>query len=422
MTAPTPPAPSTSAADGRGAFTPETRGAFGGFIGPRNLVALVHNAAPFLFDGSHPLSIAVPVAPAPHANDGARLHAHGAGPLGWWSTLRAHALVDAAEAPTPAQRTDYFALCLAAHFASVATYVPTDVDSKIRHALWFGDDPREELLARRAVALRLADWDVRPVSARIVEVEGGVSGHDGERLSVLCGGLLAFHALGDAANADAFEEAIDAELRREARAFGVLEGARGREKELLLLAASITHNAGDIMQAFTAKGARHVAPDVQHRYAGLARERFDRYGGVFGRAALLYRELLASEGHRNYPLREVKLLRASHELLLPLGPFLDDWGAKLARWPRWSAGQRAEVVGGLVLGCRKVAGQESYFRALAGFDAAHPGGLEARELAAHYPTAVRKHLADSEVRKKLAVRRESFESSYAKRARTLLGR
>ncbi|MBI5363675.1 MAG: hypothetical protein HZA53_10890 [Planctomycetes bacterium] len=414
MTETTTPAP--IAAEGRGAFTPEGRGAFGGFIGPKNLVALVHNAAPFLFDGSHPLSAAVP------ATEGARLHERGGGPLGWWSTLRAHALVDATEAPTPAQRTDYFALCLAAHFASVATYVPTDVDSKIRHALWFGEDPREELLVRRALALRLSEWDVRPVSARIVDVEGGVSGHDGERLSVLCGGLLAFHALGDAANAAAFEEEIDAELRREARAFEALERARGREKELLWLAASMTHNAGDVMQAFHAKGAKHVAPEIQERYANLARERFERYGGAFGRAARLYTELMASEGHRNYPLREVKLLRASHELLLPLGPFLDDWGALLARWPTWSAAERAEVVGGLVLGCRKVAGQSSYYRALAGFDAAHPGGLEARELAAHYPTAVKKLLKDSDVRKKLAVRKESFESSYAKRARTLLGR
>ena len=408
--------PLTAPADGRGAFTPEARGAFGGFIGPKNLVALVRNAAPFLFDGSHPLAGTVP------ATAGARLHQHAIGPLGWWSALRMHALVEAAEAPTAAQRTDYFALCLAAHFASVATYVPTDVDSKIRHALWFEDDPREELLLRRELALALLEWDVRGVSKRIVEVEGGVSGHDGERLSVLCGGLLAFHALGDAANAEAFEAAIDAELRREARAFETLERARGREKELLLLAASMTHNAGDIMQAFQSKGAKRVAPEVQYRYADLARERFDRYGGAFGKAAALYRELLASEGHRNYPLREVKLLRASHELLLPLGPFLDDWGGAMARFPAWKAAERAEVVGGVVLGCKKVAGQESYFRALAGFDAAHPGGLEARELAAHFPTAVRKLLKDSELRKKVAVRKESFESSYAKRARAILGR
>lgn len=403
---------------GRGAFTPEARGAFGGFIGPKNLVAQVQNAAPFLFDGSVAFAELAPIAP------GARLHEHAFQPLGWLAILRAHALVPATESPTSEERTDYFALCLAAHFASVATYVPTDVDSKIRHALWFEETSHVELERRRALALALARWDVRGVSTRFVHAGelGLVSGHDGERLSVLCGGLLASHAAGDVSGADELEQAIDAELAREAAAFELLEHTRGREIDLLNLANVLTHNAGDIMQAFTAKGARNVAPLVQERYANLARERFERYGGAFGRAALLYRELLASEGHRNYPLREVKLLRASPELLLPLGPFLDPWGAKLARWPAWRASERGAVASAIVEGCKRVSGQESYYRALVGFDGAFPGGLESRELAPNLSGAAKKLLKDSEMRKKLAVRRESFESSYVKRARTMLAR
>lgn len=399
-----------------GAFAPEGRGAFGGFIGPRNLAALVQNAAPFLYDGSHPRANSVPRA------TGERLADHGKHALGWWSILREEARVPSTETPTPRERTEYFALCVAAHFASAATYVPTDVDTKIRHALWFEADPLEELLVRRDLALALAEWDLNPVSARMVRVDGlgDVSGHDGERLSVLCGGLLAFHALGAPELAEPLEAAVDAELAREARAFDLVAREPGREKELLMLAAALTHNAGDVMQAFNAKGAKKIAPEVQHRYADLARERFERYGGAYGKAAALYRDLLASEGHRNYPLREVKLLRASHELLLPPGPFLDDWGAKLATWKGWTSAQRAEVVGGVVLGCRKVAGQESYYRALAGFDGAFPGGLAARELAGNVPNAVRKVLEDAEVRKKIAVRRVSFESMYAKRARAVL--
>lgn len=411
--------PSTGPAlHGRGAFTPETRGAFGGFIGPKNLVAQVQNAAPFLFDGS--ATFGALTEPA----QGARLHEYGFQPLGWLAILRAHERVTATEAPTAAERTDYFALCLAAHFASVATYVPTDVDSKIRHALWFEERSHAELERRRALALALVEWDISGVSTRFTRVDelGLVSGHDGERLSVLCGGLLAFHAAGDAAGAEPFETQIDAELRREADAFERVASARGRELDLLNLATVLTHNVGDIMQAFTAKGARNIAPEVQERYANLARERFERYGGAFGRAAALYRELLASEGHRNYPLREVKLLRASPELLLPLGPFLDAWGAKLARWPAWRAAEHGAVASAILEGCKRVAGQESYYRALVGFDNAFPGGLESRELAQHLSGAAKKLLKDTEMRKKLAVRRESFESSYAKRARAILAR
>src|SRR5580765_1453756 len=105
----------------------EGRGAFGGFIGPQTLLDQVRIAQPFLFDGSHPLSARVP------ATDGERLVDHGIHPLGWWSILRHADILQAAENPSARARTDYFALCLAAHFATVASYVPTDVDAKIRH-------------------------------------------------------------------------------------------------------------------------------------------------------------------------------------------------------------------------------------------------------------------------------------------------
>lgn len=274
----------------------------------------------------------------------------------------------------------------------------------------------------RDLALGLRPWDIRTVSARIVDVDGvgPVSGHDGERPSVLCGGMLGLVAAGDREGAARLEDEIDGELSREARAFGLLARANGGERQLLELATILTHNAGDVMQALSAKGGRGFGEREKTRFADLARERFERYEGAFGRAAALYRALPAPEGHRHYPLREVKLLRRDAALLLPLGPFLDDWGATLARHAAWRPEGRAQVVGGIVDGFRKVAGGESYGRALAGFDAAYPGGLEARDIGAHYTSSVRRELKGTELRRKLAVRRESFESSYGKRARAVL--
>jgi hypothetical protein len=355
---------------------------------------------------------------------GMRLIERGFDPLGWWRILLAADLLPASAEPSSSQRADYFALCLAAHFASAATYVPTDVDAKIRHALWFEALEPEDLARMRDLALELERWDVSGISARFVEIDGHapISGHDGERLSVLCGGMLALLGAGDDGGSARMEAAIDAELAREARVFDALAATPGRECDLLLAAAILTHNAGDVMQGLSAKSGRSLGARPKERFADLAQRGFERYGGAFGRAALLYRELLAAEGHRNYPLREVKLLRADPALLLPMGPFLDDWGAKLARWPNWSSAQRAEIVAALVEGCRKVRGQESYYRALAGFEAAHPGGLESRELAQHFGTSVRRELKSSEMRRKIALRRESFESSYQKRARAILSR
>jgi hypothetical protein len=373
---------------------PEGRGAFGGFIGPRTLVQLVRNTAPWLWGGA-----AQPTAATEYV-----------------AILRAAERLEPREKPTPGERTEYFALCLAAHFASVATYVPTDVDTKIRRALWLDARGSDELPRMRALALGMAAWDPASVSARVVRVAGvgAVSGHDGERLAVLCGALVAARAARDAAGAAELEAAIDAELWREARAFDETAGRKGAELDSLRLASVLTHNAGDVMQGLGA------SPDP--RFADLARAGLERFGGAFGRAAALYRDSLAADGHRNYPLRKARALRSDSALLLPIAPFLDAWGEAVARFPGLDDSQRAEVVSALVEGCRKIPGQVAYYRALAGLERALPRGLEAPELAQHYPVSVRRELRDAELRRRIAVKRESFEASAAKRARELLKR
>ena len=173
-------------------------------------------------------------------------------------------LVRATHAPTPADLTDYFTLCLACHFASVATYVPTDVDAKIRHALWLDQTDADELARMRELALSIAQWDTSGVSTRAVTLErpGGRverhSGHDGEWLSVLCGGLVGHSKIGDATNAARFEEAIDAELAREAHAFDEVACEKGREIALAGLAAILTHNVGDVMQVLAIESTKNI--------------------------------------------------------------------------------------------------------------------------------------------------------------------
>lgn len=403
----------------------EGRGAFGGFIGPRTLVEQVRVAAPYLFDGSHARTGERP------SRDVARLHELAHHPLGWWEMLLRTDLLPAQEQPTPAARTDYFALCLAAHFATCATYVPTDVDAKIRHALWFEQEDQAERAHMLEIAAALEHWDVRRFSARLcrttadavdLEPERIVSGHDGERLSVLVGAMLASIAFHDGASAARFEELVDQELRREADAFNALERVPGRELDVLALAATLTHNVGDVNQSLESSSAKRVGDAQKARFCKLAQERPERYGGAFARAALLYRELLAPEGHRNYPLRRVKALRTHCDLLYPLGPFVDPWGERIATWPAFQPAIVADVVSALVDGCRRLGAQESYYRALAGIDARTSGGILGRVLDGHHAPATRRELRDPLMRRKIAVPRVSFESSYRKRVRTLLAR
>lgn len=417
--------PHSSADDTNTAPPPEGRGAFGGFIGPRTLIEQVRVAAPYVFDGSHARTSERPT------REARRVHELARHPLGWWEMLFRTDLLPAQEQPTPAARTDYFALCLAAHFASCATYVPTDVDAKIRHALWFEQEDATERAHMLDVAQALAHWDVRRFSARLcrtqadpvdLEPERIVSGHDGERLSVLVGAMLASIAFHDDEAAARFEDLVDKELRREAEAFLALEHEPGRELDLLALAATLTHNVGDVNQSLESSSAKRVGELQKHRFGKLAQERPERYRGAYARAALLYRELLAPEGHRNYPLRRVKALRTHSDLLYPLGPFVDAWGERVATWPTFTSEIVADVVSALVDGCRRLGAQESYYRALAGIDAHTSGGLLGRGLDADHAPATRRALRDPLLRRKIAVPRVSFESSYRKRVRALLGR
>src|SRR5262245_44155101 len=252
---------------------PEPAHAFGGFIGPRTLVGLVRSAAPYLFDGTHPRASELPAVPR---DGGARLAPLAFHPLGWWSILLHAGRLPARERPEPADVSDYFALCLAAHWGSVASYVPTDVDAKIRDALWLDQADPGELATMRALTAQLARWDVRGFSARLVDVDeasgeaghGLHSGHDGERLAVLCGALGAHRARGEEATAAELEAEIEGELAREAQAFAALRRAAGRARPgdtsagvaLLRLAAVLAHHAGDVNQGLAGHAGRKAGP------------------------------------------------------------------------------------------------------------------------------------------------------------------
>ncbi len=371
------------------------------WIAPAALVDLVVNTAPFLFESPAPASTA-------------RLLEQGGGPRGFLSVLANwKAILDERLSPEE-QLADYFALCVSCHHATVATFVPTDVDAKIRGLIWRKTRDAATLRAMADFALNGAAWSIDGISKRGVDVEGGrpVSGHDGEWLSILLGAHGRFVALGDAEYADKTAAAVDAELHREAEAFRTALYRKDAELDALRLATSITHNAGDVDQAIGFWDGRQG--DSRTRFGKLAHENRNAYGGWFQVAAALYKDCLSGEGHRNYPLRGPKPLRRSADLLLPLGPFLDDWGATLSTHPSLSGEDRAEIVDALSKGCRKIPGQMGYYRALAGFTNASARTFYLVQTL--LPNSARKELKDPDLRRLMAVSRVSFESGMRKRA------
>ncbi|MBL8230424.1 MAG: hypothetical protein JNL98_18180 [Bryobacterales bacterium] len=374
------------------------------FIAPTNLLGLVRNTAPFL---------AGRMAACP-LRTGARLIELGDHPLGFLEILQGAEALESGAISEDEYREDYFAYCMACHHATVATFVPTDVDSKIRGLLWRQTYDRDALRRMFDFTLRAMRWSIEGISMRATNLAGlgPVSGHNGEMLSVLAGALGTFLKVEDAEYAERAAEAIHAELEREAAELDFALARKGCELDALRIAASVTHNVGDLDQgiSFWPNGDRHR--EARARFGRLAHENTKPHRGAYQVAARIYRKAMSCEGHRNYPLRGVKPLRRSPDLLLPLGPFFDDWGATVARHPSLSNEERAEVLAALLHGCRTIAGQRGYYRAIAGI--ANTLGTAVETLIRYLPSKARSDWKDAETRKQIAVPRVSFESMMRK--------
>ena len=115
------------------------------------------------------------------------------------------------------QLQDYFALCLSCHHATVATFVPTDVDTKIRGITWRETRDPQVLRPMLRVALAAQRWTDEGISTRNVR---GVSGTQWQSTGVRS--PAAWDACWNSATTEAAEEAqaaIEAEIDREQAVF-----------------------------------------------------------------------------------------------------------------------------------------------------------------------------------------------------------
>jgi len=365
------------------------RDAWARWISPETLISQVRNTAPFL-EPRLPAAEPGRLIELGHCCDGF-LHI-----LANWENIQRSTL-------NPGEQLqDYFALCLACHHATVATFVPTDVDTKIRGILWRESRDPEVLRPMLRLALESRGWTEDGISVRAVR---GVSGHNGEQWSAIAGGLGRLLELGDMASAEEGQAAIEAEIDREQAVFDAVADERDAELDLLRLSMTLAHNRGDLTQGMNFwKRTPLTAPLMEHLSAR----------GRFALAVRVYQHTgLSAEGHRHYPLRAVKPLRRSSATLLPLSPFLDDWGSAVAQFE-----ESHEVLEALVLGCQKVQGQQGYYRAIAGMRAASSGAFD--RTAARMPNSAQRLVRNADLRKLIDVPRVSFESMMRKRARMAL--
>ncbi len=307
-------------------------------------------------------------------------------------------------------------LRLAAHYATVATFVPTDVDAHIRHHMGVPIADADVVAQAKACVEEAVARDARLVSERVTD---GVSGHDGEWLSVRAGALgraLVLRLDGEAATLAA---EIDAELDREQQAFAAALARSAPATTALALATAIAHNLGDLSRVDAWPQAAR-ASELHARYSRLGHADGARHRRDFLLAGTLNKELMALENHRFLALRKPRALRRSRSLLLPVGPWFDAWGETLCRSELLEDADRAEVAAALVELHLRSPAQEGCLRALAAIHRATRGGLGSYSAA--LPARLRKEIGRGRIREAIDVSRERFEARIEGRYRAALAR
>lgn len=323
--------------------------------------------------------------------------------------------IEDAERDQNANGPAYLRLLLAAHFATVATFVPTDVDVRIRHHAWAAVEDARDLDAMVAVVDEIASWDARLVSERTaVAVDGrSLSGHDGEWLSVRSGALGRALALGATDIAKHLADAIDRELDREEKTFTAVLQTRAPAKQALAVATILAHNLGDLSRVVDQWPNRPELAEHRARYTRLGHATPDNARSPFVTAGAMNKAMMALENHRFLALRKPRALRTSRALLLPIGPWFDAWGETIAKHDALEQRDRAEVVTALLEIHASSPDQLGCLRALAGIHRATRGGIEL--YVPELPARLRKDALRGRVREALEVETPHFEARIQKR-------
>jgi hypothetical protein len=357
-------------------------------IDPKTLLGQIRNTVPFLFEEASPRS--------------------GKPEQRYFDVLDA---IAAQEASGPFDHLRYYEFCLVAHFTSVGGFVPTDVDNQIRKKIWQTSPNLDMSLEMAKLAMEMGGWDILPVCGKFVRSttqESYISGLEGEWLGVAA---AAYGALRKRApeRAQDFLLAIERVLKKEERIFSELLGAQ-KNLDVLRAATLIAHNLGDLDRVMDLWDLPKEDP-LKKRFYKLGHEANPEFGEAFLFAGALNKKHLAAENHRNFPLREPRALRQKKEYLLPVSPFLDDWGALLARDRDLEGRDLSEIITALIKGLERVPGSIAYGRALAGMASAFPNGF--REFAKFLPVKLAKELEAGPVRSLASISRERFENEWA---------
>jgi len=276
--------------------------------------------------------------------------------------------------------TEYFHICLCAHWTTAGTFVPTDVDNQIRESLWQHKSIKKNIEKMARLTIDSWSWDYSQVTNRKSynrlndEV---MSTHEGTWLSVAIGAYCALitHDLKDLAQEVA--DVILAEIEKEQKLLIQLREDRDHIN-FLRAAPLMAHNFGDLDRVMVQWKMNTEDPFCK-RIFKLGHELNPSYDPILVFTGQVNKEFSSKENHRHMSMRQPKCLRKSSDFLIPVGPFMDSWGETLGSTSKLTLEEKAEVITALYDGYKRQDQAFGYCRAFGGMQKTLKGGFSSLE-------------------------------------------
>lgn len=275
--------------------------------------------------------------------------------------------------------SEYFYLCMSAHWATAGTFVPTNVDNQIREGLWRHGEVGRHLEKMARITIDSWLWDYEDVTNRKsynLKANQMMSTHEGTWLSVAIGAYCALKRNKREALADEVYDVILAEVQKEEKLLLELQDSRDHIN-FLRSSALMAHNFGDLDRVIDQWEMDHDDPAVKRIYK-LGHKPNESYSKILAFTGNVNKAFLSVENHRHMSLRQPKCLRRSHDFLVPVGPFMEEWGETLGSSQKLSAEEKAEIIVALHEGYSRQDLARGYVRAFRGM-LKSMGGMDSLE-------------------------------------------
>ncbi|MBC7712644.1 MAG: hypothetical protein H7177_04870 [Rhizobacter sp.] len=275
---------------------------------------------------------------------------------------------------------EYFNICMAAHWTTAGTFVPTDVDNQIRKGLWEHPDIKKNIERMAKITIDSWTWDYEQVTNRkSYNPERGqvMSTHEGTWLSVAIGGYNALVKNKQSELAQQMADVILAEADKEEKLLLELREKRDHVN-FLRSTALMAHNFGDLDRVIDQWEMPEEDP-FRKRIYKLGHRLNDAQNPILVYAGQVNKAFLSVENHRHMSMRQPKCLRRSNKFLIPVGPFMDKWGRDLGESKLLTNDEKGEIVCAFLEGFGRQDAALGYVRAFHGMMSVLPNGLDTLE-------------------------------------------